>query len=277
MNDIQVFENEEFGTLRAFERDGTVWFVARDVAKALGMRDAERVTRSLDDDEKGTIIDGTRGGDQKMSTVSEAGFYKVVLRKKTSAIEDPAVADSVRRFQRWVTHDVLPSIRRHGGYMVPVEGETPDQLLARALVVAEQTLRERDRRIAEQAEVISTQAEAMDAMGSRLDEMAPKALFADAVSSSDTSILVGELAKLLRQNGYETGQNRLFETLRDEGYLIKSGSARNMPTQYSAELGLFEVKETTVVHSDGHVTVNRTPKVTGKGQMYFVNRYCGAA
>lgn len=253
MNGIQVFRNDEFGSVRVVERDGEPWFVATDVAHALGMRDGERITRSLNPDEKATTVDGTPGGRQTLAIISEPGFYRTVLRKHSRAINSPEVAERVERFQRWVTHEVLPAIRRSGGYMVDVAGETPEQTMARALLIAQETM-ERQR--------------------ARIEEMAPKALFADAVTASRTSILVGELAKLLSQNGVDTGQNRLFETLRNEGYLMKSGSSRNMPTQMAMDMGLFEIKETTVVHSDGHITVSKTPKVTGKGQVYFVNRYC---
>ncbi len=241
----QVFDNPEFGQLRVVQgEDGEPWFVASDVAKALGYRDAANMARRLDDDEKGTRSVSTPGGVQQMTVVSEPGLYSAVLGLKV---------EGARRYKRWVTHDVLPSIRRNGGYMVARADETPEQLLARALKLADATLRERDARIA---------------------ELEPKALFADAVAASDGTCLVGELAKMMRQNGLDIGQNRMFELLRNDGYLGKSGSNRNVPTQMAMDLGLFRIKETAITHSDGHVTINRTPKVTGKGQRYFVDRYC---
>lgn len=241
----QVFDNPEFGQLRVIQDEsGEPWFVASDVAKALGYRDAANMARRLDDDEKGTRSVSTPGGVQQMTVVSEPGLYSAVLGSKV---------EGARRYKRWVTHDVLPSIRRNGGYMVTRADETPEQLLARALKLADATLRERDARIA---------------------ELEPKALFADAVAASDGTCLVGELAKMMRQNGLDIGQNRMFELLRNDGYLGKSGSNRNVPTQVAMDLGLFRIKETAITHSDGHVTINRTPKVTGKGQRYFVDRYC---
>lgn len=185
----------------------------------------------------------TPGGKQQMTTVTEPGFYKLVMRSRKP---------EAKAFQRWVTHDVLPALRRDGGYMV-ARDETPEETMARALVIAQSTI---------------------DRQENRLSELEPKALFADAVAASDGTCLVGELAKMLRQNGVEVGQNRLFAMLREDGYLGNVGQNRNVPTQRAMDLGLFRIKETAVTHSDGHVTINRTPKVTGKGQIYFVKRYC---
>lgn len=245
-NDIvQVFDNDQFGQIRVVTTDGESWFVASDIAKALGYRDAEKMTRRLDEDEKGTRSVGTPGGNQDMTVITEAGMYAAILGSKIP---------EAKAFKRWVTHEVLPSIRKSGGYMVAKPEETPEEIMARALLIANETI-ERQK--------------------SQLDSMKPKVIFADAVSASKTSILVGDLAKLLRQNGFEVGQNRLFGILRDQGFLCRAkGTMWNMPTQRSMEMGLFEVKETAVSHSDGHVTINKTPKVTGKGQVYFVNRFC---
>ncbi|MDD7204126.1 MAG: phage antirepressor KilAC domain-containing protein [Coriobacteriales bacterium] len=240
----QVFENKEFGTIRAMHgEDGEPWFVASDIAKALGYRDAEKMTRRLDDDEKGTRSVGTPGGEQQMTAITEAGLYSAILGSKV---------DGAKRFKRWVTHDVLPAIRRDGGYMVSRQDETPEETMARAVLIAQRTI--------ERQKV-------------EIEEMRPKALFADAVGASDGTCLVGELAKMLRQNGVNVGQNRLFARLREDGFLGKSGSNRNVPTQRSMELGLFRIKETAITHPDGRVTINRTPKVTGKGQRYFIGRY----
>lgn len=250
----QVFSSQEFGTIRAMRGDdGEPCFVASDIAKALGYRDAAQLTRLLDDDEKGTQILRTHGGDQKMATLNESGFYRAIMQRRSSWVKDDKKREFVVSFQRWVTHDVLPAIRREGGYMVARQDETPEQTMARAVLIAQKTIERKDARIA---------------------ELEPKALFADAVAASDGTCLVGELAKMLRQNGVEVGQNRLFDVLRNDGFLGKSGSNRNVPTQRAMEMGLFRIKETAITHSDGHVTINRTPKVTGKGQRYFVERYC---
>lgn len=238
----QVFESSEFGAIRAMRGEGgEPWFVARDITDALGLD--RTATRRLDDDEKGMRSMHTPGGVQKMTFVSEAGFYSLVLASKKP---------EAHAFKRWVTHEVLPVLRRDGGYMV-ARDETPEQTMARAVLLAQQTI---------------------DRQKSRIAELEPKALFADAVSASDGTCLVGELAKMMTQAGFPIGQNRLFALLRNDGYLGKSGSNRNVPLQRYVERGLFRIKETAVTHSDGHVTINRTPKVTGKGQRYFVERYC---
>ena len=241
----QVFENSEFGRLRAMRgEDGEPWFVAKDVCDALGLSNVGQAILNLDDDEKNsiTISDGKRGNPNK-AIVSEAGFYKLALKSRKP---------EAKAFQRWVTHEVLPAVRRDGGYMVARPDETPEQTMARAVLIAQKTI---DRQKAE------------------IDTLKPKALFADAVAASDGTCLVGELAKMLRQNGVDVGQNRLFEVLRSQGFLGKSGSNRNVPTQRAMDLGLFRIKETAITHSDGHVTITRTPKVTGKGQRYFIDRF----
>ena len=168
-----------------------------------------------------------------------------------------------KEFQRWVTHEVLPQIRKTGGYIPTSESDSDEDIMARAVLVAQKTIKQKNQQIAEQQ--------------TRIVELEPKARFADAVAASDDTCLIGELAKMLLQNGIPVGQNRLFRLLRAEGYLGKSGSNRSMPTQRAMELGLFRIKETTVTHADGHVTINRTAKVTGKGQTYFISRYCPPA
>ena len=253
MNDVQVFENSEFGKIRATRgKDGEPMLVASDVAKVLGYREAEKLTRLLDEDEKGTQILGTPGGSQTVSIITEAGFYRAVMTRRSKFVKDDEARKRVVAFQRWVTHEVLPALRRDGGYMV-ARDETPEETMARAVLLVQATIdRQRD----------------------RIAELEPKALFADAVAASDGTCLVGELAKMMRQNGVEVGQNRLFAMLREDGYLGNVGGNRNVPTQRAMDMGLFRIKETAVTHSDGHVTINRTPKVTGKGQIYFVKRYC---
>lgn len=242
MNDIQVFENSEFGKIRAMrDENGEPMFVAKDVCAALSI--APTAASRLDEDEKGLRLTQTPGGEQNVLLVTEPGFYRLVLKSRKS---------EAKAFQRWVTHEVLPALRRDGGYMV-ARDETPEQTMARAVLLAQATI---------------------DRQKSRIAELEPKALFADAVAASDGTCLVGELAKMMRQNGLTVGQNRLFAMLREDGYLGNVGGNRNVPTQRAMDLGLFRIKETAVTHSDGHVTINRTPKVTGKGQIYFIKRYC---
>ena len=239
----QVFNNPEFGQLRVLNGEsGGPRFVAKDVLSVLALD--HTALRKLDDDERGRDSIPTPGGNQLMVTVSEAGLYILVLSSKKP---------EAKAFKRWVTHEVLPSIRRDGGYMVTRPDESDEDVLARALLIAQRTI-ERNRQ--------------------QIEELRPKALFADAVAASDGTCLVGELAKMLRQNGVDIGQNRLFSLMREQGYLGKSGQNYNVPTQRAMEMGLFRIKETAITHSDGHVTINRTPKVTGKGQRYFVNRFC---
>ena len=230
--------------------DGEPHFVAADVAGALGFASAKDFVRGLDAEDRGRHIVPTPSGDQEMTIISEGGLYTARVRSRS---------ERVKPFRRWVTHEVLPSIRRHGGYLTPAAAEQaltdPDFIIRLATSLKD----ERAKRAA--LEVKTAQD-------------APKVLFADAVATSRTAILVGDLAKLLCQNGIQVGANRLFRWLRDHGYLIaRKGTDWNMPTQRSQEMGLFRVKETAVTHSDGHVTVSRTPKVTGKGQTYFVSRF----
>nr|DAV79564.1 MAG TPA: KilAC domain protein [Caudoviricetes sp.] len=218
---------------------------------------ASDMTRRLDDDEKGTREVRTPGGPQAMTVISEAGLYTAILGSRTTAAQ---------AFKRWVTHEVLPEIRRTGSYQAR-PALTGPELMAAALIEAQRTLDAAQQRAAE-AEAELGHAKA------KIEADSGKVLFADAVAASHTSILVGDLAKLLRQNGVNVGANRLFARLRDDGYLIRRrGADWNMPTQRSMDAGLFQVKETTVTDPDGHTTVSRTPKVTGKGQRYFLERY----
>lgn len=248
MNEIQTFDSPEFGSIRVVrDEDGEPWFVAKDVLDVLDLD--KTALRKLDEDEKGVDSIHTPGGEQQMTIVTEPGFYKLVMRSRKP---------EAKAFQRWVTHEVLPALRRDGGYMV-ARDETPERTMARAVLLAQQTIDRQKSRIA--------------GLEAENEEMRPKALFADAVAASDGTCLIGEFAKMLRQNGVDIGQNRLFAMLREDGYLGKVGQNRNVPTQRSMELGLFRIKETAITHSDGHVTINRTPKLTGKGQRYFIERY----
>lgn len=250
MNNIQVFKNAQFGSIRAVELNGEPWLVGKDVAEILGYTNSRDALGShVDDEDKNTVAisDGKRGNPNQ-TVINESGLYSLIFGSKLS---------KAKEFKHWVTSEVLPSIRKHGGYIKDQESLTEDELLSRALLVAQSRIAERDRQI---------------------ERMRPKEIFADAVTASHNSILVGELAKVLRQNGVEIGQNRLFEWLRGNGYLIKrKGSDWNMPTQMAMELGLFEIKETVITHADGHTSINKTVKVTGKGQQYFINKFLGMA
>lgn len=249
MEGLQVFENTQFGQVRTINKDGAPWFVAADVCRALDLGQVTNTIRRLDDDEKALIsIKGISRGNDQVSIVNEPGLYSLVLGSRKP---------EAKAFKRWITHEVIPSIRQNGGYIAGQETMTDDELLANALMVAQRKIEARDKQI---------------------EAMHPKALFADAVSASKTSILIGDLAKLLKQNGVDIGQKRLFQWLRENKYLIsQKGASYNSPTQRSMEMKLFEVKETTITHADGHITINRTAKVTGKGQVYFINKFVGNA
>lgn len=229
--------------MRVINKNDEPWFVAADVCRALEISNNRDALNRLDADEKDVALTDTLGGHQQMSIVNEPGLYSLVLGSRKP---------EAKAFKRWITHEIIPSIRKTGGYIAGQESLSDSELMAKALLVAQRTIDERNKQI---------------------EVMKPKALFADAVSASETSILIGDLAKLLKQNGVDIGQNRLFRWLRDEKYLIKSGESRNMPTQRAMDLGLFEIKETPRTLPSGAIHVDRTPKVTGKGQTYFVNKF----
>lgn len=249
MNSLLVFENEEFGKIRTVTINNVPWFVASDVAKSLGYstpRDA--ISRHC----KGVVKHDTptSSGIQSISYINEGDMYRLIMRSKLPSAE---------KFEDWVVNEVLPSIRKHGGYIAGQENMTDEELMAKALIVAQNKIKERDAIIERQRAKIQADR--------------PKVIFADAVDTSKSSILVGDLAKLIRQNGVDIGQKRLFQWLRENGYLMKQGASYNMPTQKSLELGLFEVKESTINNPDGSVRVTYTPKATGKAQIYFVNKF----
>lgn len=252
MNELQVFENNQFGQVRAIMKDGEPWFVAADVCKALGLEQVSRAMDRLDEDERGLLKvthPQSPTKTQEVNGVNESGLYHLVLC---------STKPEARAFKRWVTHEVIPSIRKHGMYATPTTIEQMIADPANAIKVFSALKQERERRKELEATV---------------EHNAPKVLFADAVAASHTSILIGDLAKLIRQNGVEVGQNRLFQWLRDNGYLCSTGERYNLPTQKSMELKLFEVKETTISNPDGSIRITRTTKVTGKGQAYFVNKF----
>lgn len=254
-NEIQQFDFKGASLRTLTDEAGEPWFVLKDCMSILDLGNPTETVKMFDEDEFSTaeVIDSI-GRRQQAYIISEPGLYRLVMRSRKP---------EAKEFQRWVTHEVLPSIRRAGGYIPTTDADDDMTILAKAVMIGQRTMEAQKQKIAEQQ--------------TRIVELEPKARFADAVAASDGTCLVGELAKMLRQNGMDIGQNRLFRLLQADGYLGKSGSNRNVPTQRAMDLGLFRIKETTVTHADGHTTVSRTPKVTGKGQRYFIDRYWSRA
>lgn len=254
MNELQVF-NYNGNEVRTIQKDGEPWWVLKDVCEVLDISQAVRVAERLDEDEVSqTHITDSLGRQQSTYIINESGLYNVILRS-----DKP----EAKPFRKWVTSEVLPSIRKHGAYMTPQKIEeallNPDTIIK----LATNLKAEREKRME-----LERQAE----------KDKPLVTFANSVSVAKASILVGELAKLLKQNGVDMGQNRLFTWMRENGYLIsQKGTDYNMPTQRSMEMELFEIKLTTISHGDGHTSLNKTPKVTGKGQIYFINLFLKAS
>lgn len=247
MNELYVFKNEEFGEIRTVQLNNDTYFVGKDVATALGYANPKNaVPKHVSEEDKLSTQIEYAGQRREVTVINESGLYALIFGSKL---------ESAKRFKHWVTSEVLPSIRKHGGYIAGQDTLSDEELLSRALMVAQSKIEENQKQI---------------------ERMKPKEIFADAVATSHTAILIGDLAKLLKQNGVETGQKRLFVWMRENGYLIKrKGADWNMPTQKSMEMGLFEVKESTVNNPDGSVRINKTTKVTGKGQQYFINKFLG--
>ena len=245
MNELQVFKNQEFGSVRTLTVNDEPWFVGKDVAEILGYsnpRDA--ISKHVDSEDKNSVAirDGITRGNPNQTIINESGLYSLVLSSKLP---------SAKKFKRWVTSEVLPALRKTGQYQV--KELSGSELMAKALIEAQSVLAAKDKQI---------------------EQMKPKVVFADAVATSHTSILVGELAKILKQNGIDMGQKRLFAWLREKGYLIKrQGTDYNMPTQKAMDLGLFEIKEGSYVNGSGVNITTKTPKITGKGQQYFINKF----
>ncbi|KAB1966193.1 phage antirepressor [Lacticaseibacillus paracasei] len=250
MNELQhfYFKGRQVRTLNV---DNEPMFVGKDVADILGYQNGSRdVNTHVEEEDRLKYQIGTSGQAREMTIINESGLYSLVLSSKLP---------TAKEFKHWVTHEVLPSIRKHGAYMTP---ETIEKAIYNPDFIINLATQLKD----EQAKTAELTADN--------ETMKPKALFADAVATSHTTILVGDLAKVIKQNGVDIGAKRLFAWLREQGYLIKRiGADYNSPTQRAMELGLFEVKETAISHSDGHVTVQKTPKVTGKGQQYFINKF----
>lgn len=248
MNELQIFNNEEFGNIRTVTIDNEPWFVGKDVATSLGY---ERATKAIQDhvdsEDKDEIpIQDSIGRMQKTPIISESGLYALIFGSKL---------ESAKRFKHWVTSEVLPSIRKTGGY--DIKQPQGKELLALAVLEAQKTIEEQT---------------------AQIEEMKPHAILGQAITTANTSILVGDLAKILRQNGVDIGAQRLFGWMRENGYLIKrKGSDWNLPTQKSMDMGLFEIKESVHIDGNGCNKISRTPKVTGKGQQYFINKFLSKA
>lgn len=255
MEEIKTFNSPDFGSIRIVVVGTEPWFVGKDVAEILGYAKPENaISAHVDEEDKTTTLIQGNGSNYKSKTtiINESGLYSLVLSSKLP---------TAKKFKRWVTSEVLPSIRKNGGYLTPEKVEevlsNPDTIIKLATDLKEERAKRKE-------------AE------NRLEEAKPKVLFANAVTESDGTILIGDLAKFIKQNGRDMGQKRLFEQLRNDGFLIKQkGSSYNMPTQRAMEMGLFKIKESSIVQPDGVVRLTRTVKVTGKGQIYFINKYLG--
>ena len=240
MDNIKVFNSSEFGNVRTVSIDNEIWFIGKDVVDILGYQNGSRdINRHVSEDDRQNYQNGTFESPRGMTIINESGLYSLVLSSKL---------ESAKRFKHWVTSEVLPTLRKTGSYGMP-QGK---ELLALAVIEAQKTIEEKNKEI---------------------ERMRPKEVFADAVASSKDSILIGELAKLICQNGYSVGQNRLFTWMRDNGYLMVQGASRNIPKQRYVEQGLFEIKESSIANPDGSVRLIKTTKVTAKGQQYFIQKF----
>lgn len=250
MNELQIFKSKDFGDIRTTTLNNEPWFVGKDVADILGYQNGSRdINRHVDEEDRRKVMLFDGNQDKETIIINESGLYGLVLSSKMP---------NAKKFKHWVTSEVLPNIRKHGAYM-------NEQTLEQALTSPDFLIR--------LAQELKSEKEARQRLEKQAAEDAPKVLFAKMVETAETSILIGDLAKLLKQNGINTGQNRLFEWMRGNGYLVKNGASRNMPTQRAMEMGLFEVKESTTANPDGTIRLHRTTKVTGKGQVYFIKRF----
>lgn len=250
MNDVTIFRKDEFGAVRAVTLEGEPWFVAADVCRALGIGNSRDATARLDDDEKGVVSTDTLGGKQELTIVNEPGLYALVLSSRKP---------EAKAFKRWITHEVIPSIRKTGGYIAGQETMDDDQLLANALLVAQRKIAERNKQL--------------EAANAKIQADAPKVLFAETVQKAEGDILVRQLAKLMVQRGYDTGEKRLYDLLRRDGFVIKANAKdQNAPTQRSVDMGLMRSIERTVSSAD-KTFISSTTVITPKGQIYFLNKY----
>lgn len=250
MTELEIFENNEFGKVRTIMHNDKPYFVGKDVAEILGYLNTQKAIRDhIDDEDKLTERIVLSGQNREVIFINESGLYSLILSSRMS---------NARKFKHWVTAEVLPAIRKHGMYAVDDLINNPELAIKAFTALKEE--KEKNKALLKDNE-----------------RMKPKEVFADAVATSSASILIGELAKILKQNGIDTGEKRLFVWLRENGYLIRrKGTDYNMPTQKSMELELFEVKETVITHAQGHSTISKTTNVTGKGQQYFINKFLGA-
>jgi anti-repressor protein len=250
MNNVEIFRNEQFGEVRGIEIDGTGWLVGKDAAEVLGYANTrDALFRHVDEDDKAYVVIHDGSQNRKMTVINESGLYSLVLSSKMSG---------AKAFKKWLTADVLPAIKRHGLYAT---ADTVENMLSNpdfAIQLLQKYKKERQEK---------------ERLQKKVEEDKPKVIFADNVTASNTTILIGDLAKLMKQTGIDIGQKRLFDWLRNNGYLMKSGTSRNMPTQKAADMGLFFVRETSITKPDGSVRISKTTKVTGKGQVYFINRF----
>lgn len=248
MNELKIFKNDEFGEVRTLQIENETYFVGKDIAEILGYSNPQKAIRDHvdEDDVRTERFVHPLGGSQETKVINESGLYSLVISSKLP---------NAKIFKKWITKEVLPSIRKNGVYMT---NEKAMDLVTNPTSILD-LLKLATKQIEEQQVQIQV--------------MKPKVLFADAVSTAETSILVGQLAKIIKQNGVNIGQNRMFEWLRKNGYLGKTGSNKNLPTQKAMDLGLFEIKESTFQNPDGSVRITRTTKVTGKGQQYFINKF----
>ena len=250
MNELKVF-NFNGSNVQTILIEDEPYFVGKEVADILGYKNGSRdINRHVDDEDKLKYQIGTSGQNRTQIIINESGLYSLILGSDLP---------SAKEFKRWVTKEVLPTIRKHGAYMT-------EQKIAE--------IYQDPRKMAELFNQLADETEARKKLEAEKKANQPKIIFADAVATSETSILIGELAKILRQNGVDVGQKRLFEWMRQKGYLVKrKGTEYNMPTQRAMDLGLFEIKESTHQSSNGSIKISKTTKVTGKGQQYFINKF----
>lgn len=249
-NNIKIFEFNSNNNVRMILVDNNPWFVAKDVCDILGLTDGRKSVELLDEDERNIVpVTDSLGRNQNTYIVNEFGLYNLVLKSRKP---------EAKQFKRWITHEVIPQIRQTGGYIPVNQEDDEDQILAKAFLIAQKTIDRQKQLIAEKEQKIA--------------EMQPDVDFAQAIKVSDSLILVGDLAKLLKQKGVDIGSKRLFEAMRDNGYLGTTGNNYNIPTQKSMNLGLFELRENSIPTQYGTTKLTFTPMVTTKGQEYFMKK-----
>lgn len=255
MNEIQIFKNEDFGEVRTLIKNGEPWFVGKDIAEILGYSNTKDALATHVEAEDKEVIQRSENAtleipNRGLTIINESGLYSLILSSKLP---------TAKKFKHWITAEVLPTIRKHGAYMT-------EQTIEQALTNPDFLIR-----LATQLKDEQTKNKQLEA---KVEEQKPKVIFAESVVASDGTILIRELAKLITQNGVKIGEERLFQWMRDNGYLIrKKGTDYNTPTQRSAELGILTISKTVINKPDGTILVRQTPRVTGKGQIYFINKF----